>query len=81
MIATGPKDREHFNANRPTCLSNRCGHFGTYTDDGDAGCLLLVSYGVCPGKISKHLLHGGGCPADPPLFPPADQTLDKSTAG
>ncbi|TWT91415.1 hypothetical protein [Neorhodopirellula pilleata] len=72
MIARGPIDRDHFKRSHPICLSNQCQHFGPYNDDGDSGCLLLRElFNVCPSRIGQHLLHGGGCVNDPPLFPPA----------
>jgi len=60
-------DRSHLRRCLPIC--HLCQHFAAYDSDGNCGCLLLRSnYNICPGKIGKHLLHGKGCLANPPLF-------------
>jgi len=72
-MASRKIDRDHHAACYPICLSGRCGHYAAYTDNGDVGCLLLRSrQNKCPGKIGDHILAGHGCPAEPPLFGPAD---------
>lgn len=58
--------RQHFLDKLPICMSNQCGNYGQ--DAGCEGCLLI---GGKPCKLEKHLLHGGGCKKDPPLFLPA----------
>lgn len=44
------------------CRTNRCGHFVTHPK---RGCDL---HPITPCRIDTHLLRGGGCLADPPLF-------------
>jgi len=59
--------REHFLKCISICRSNACGHYGP-DGRGRVGCLLVKG---CPCRIDSRLLSGGGCLADPPLFPPS----------
>lgn len=61
-------DREHLNATLPICRSRRCGHYQPNAD-AEWGCDLIDG---CRCNLIKHLLAGGGCVADPPLFEPVD---------
>lgn len=48
------------------CTSNECGHYGVHERHGKKcrGCGLMNR----PCRLFDHLLTGGGCFADPPLF-------------
>ena len=56
--------RDHLRESIKVCQQNTCGNYGTR--DGRTGCLLLAK----PCGIERHLLAGGGCLSDPPVFKP-----------
>ena len=61
------RNRQHFLKCMPNCWDNRCGHY-VADASGKVGCELKPGCGAC---IDSHVLGGGGCFANPPLFLPA----------
>lgn len=60
-------NKPHFDKCIKICKT-QCPHYGA-DRLGRVGCLVLWKCtGKCPTRIEDHLLDGGGCLADPPLF-------------